>query len=408
MHGRAPEPGTGAAPGPPMLRLAEVLRAGLPAFARAHRLPPHHWKALNAIQACQTALLGGQLYECAHCRCAHFVPHGCGNRHCPTCQGLNSREWLEAQAELVLPIPYFHLVFTLPHQLNPLIQQNQRALYNLLFAAATDTVLTFGRNNLNAQLGVTAVLHTWSQTLMDHYHLHCIVTGGGLSTERTRWVSSRPDYLFNVQALSQVFRAKFCEGLQALYAEGKLAFYGQLAWLVLAADFQALVREAAGQGWVVYSKRPFAGPQQVLAYLSRYTHRVGITNARLRQLDPAAQTVSFDYKDYTDGARHKTMTLGLEEFIRRFCLHVLPPRFVKIRHYGLLANRGRAERLQRARELLQAQPAIEAPPSSGQPPPAPDSPGLPLCPHCGQPALILVRVIEPQRYVSGPVRLDSS
>ena len=408
MHGRAPGVRIGATPTTPTGRLAEVLRAGLPAFARSRLLPRHHWKALNAIQACQTALLGGHLYECAHCRCAHFVPHGCGNRHCPSCQGISSREWLEAQAELVLPIPYFHLVFTLPHELNPLIRQNQRPLYNLLFATASDTLLTFGRNNLGAQLGITAVLHTWSQTLLDHYHLHCIVTGGGLSTDRSRWVSSRPDYLFNVEALSQVFRAKFCEGLQALYAQGKLAFYGQLAWLVLPAEFQKLVREATEQGWVVFSKRPFAGPEPVLAYLSRYTHRVGITNARLRHLDRAAQTISFDYKDYADGARHKTMTLGLEEFIRRFCLHVLPPRFVKLRHYGLLANRGRAERLQHARELLQAQPVLQAPPSSLKPPPASDSPGLPICPHCGRPSLILVRVIEPQRYVPAPVPVDSS
>ncbi len=408
MQGLASEPRTGAAPGPPARRLAEVLRAGLPAFARAHRLPAHHWKALNAIQACQTALVGGHLYECAHCRCAHFVPHGCGNRHCPSCQGLNSRDWLESQAELVLPIPYFHLVFTLPHELNPLIQQNQRPLYNLLFETASDTLLTFGRNNLGAQLGITAVLHTWSQTLLDHYHLHCIVSGGGLSTDRSRWISSRPDYLFNVEALSRVFRAKFCEGLQAFYAKAPLKFYGQLATLALPAEFQALVREATRHNWVVYSKRPFAGPQQVLAYLSRYTHRVGITNARLRQLDPAAQTISFDYKDYAEGARHKTMTLGLGEFIRRFCLHVLPPRFVKIRHYGLLANRGRAERLQCARQLLQAQPAIEATASAAESLPAPDSTGLPLCPHCGRPGLILVRVIEPQGYLHSPVPLDSS
>ena len=408
MHSRCSEAVSGAAPGAPPLRLAEVLRAGLPQFARTHRLPRHHWKALNAIQACQTALLGGHQYECANCHCAHFVPHGCGNRHCPSCQGLHSRQWLQAQAELVLPIPYFHLVFTLPHQLNPLIQQNQRPLYNLLFATASETLLTFGRNNLKAQLGVTAVLHTWSQTLMDHYHLHCIVTGGGLSTDGSHWVSSRPAYLFNVAALSQVFRAKFCEGLQALYAEAPLQFHGQLATLAVPGEFQALIRQATQHGWVVYSKRPFAGPQQVLAYLSRYTHRVGITNTRLRQLDPAAQTISFDYKDYADGARHKTMTLRLEEFIRRFCLHVLPPRFVKIRHYGLLANRGRAERLQRARGLLQAHPAMEAPAASDKAAPAPEPVGLRVCPHCGQPALVLVRVIEPQRYVPGPVRLDSS
>jgi hypothetical protein len=392
------------------LQLAEVLRAGLPDYARTHRLPAHHWKVLNAIQACRTPLLGGHQYQCAHCRRAHFAPHACGNRHCPTCQGINSQRWLAAQAEVLLPIPYFHLVFTLPHQLNPLIQQNQRALYDLLFASAADTLLTFGRNNLGAQLGLTAVLHTWSQTLLDHYHLHCIVTGGGPGLEANRWISSRPDYLFNVNALSPVFRAKFCEGLQALYAKGQLQFHGQLAPLAALAPFQQLVRTATRQGWVVYSKRPFAGPGQVLAYLSRYTHRVGISNRRLLKLDRAASTLTFDYKDYADGARHKPMELSLTEFIRRLCLHVLPPRFVKIRHYGLLANRGRQGRLEHARALLGTLP----PPSGDLPllfPAMPqESTARPLCPHCGQPALILIRVVAPSRLTRGaaPTPPDTS
>jgi len=392
------------------LQLAEVLRAGLPDYARTHRLPAHHWKVLNAIQACRTPLLGGHQYQCAHCHRAHFAPHACGNRHCPTCQGINSQRWLAAQAEVLLPIPYFHLVFTLPHQLNPLIQQNQRALYDLLFASAADTLLTFGRNNLGAQLGLTAVLHTWSQTLLDHYHLHCIVTGGGPGLEANRWISSRPDYLFNVNALSPVFRAKFCEGLQALYAKGQLQFHGQLAPLAALAPFQQLVRTATRQGWVVYSKRPFAGPGQVLAYLSRYTHRVGISNRRLLKLDRAASTLTFDYKDYADGARHKPMELSLTEFIRRLCLHVLPPRFVKIRHYGLLANRGRQARLEHARALLDT-----LPPSSGDlallfPAMPQESTARPRCPHCGQPALILIRVVSPLRLTPGaaPTPTDTS
>ena len=392
------------------LSLAEVLRAGLPDYARTHRLPAHHWKVLNAIQACRTPLLGGHQYQCAHCRRAHFAPHACGNRHCPTCQGINRQRWLAAQAEVLLPIPYFHLVFTLPHQLNPLIQQNQRALYDLLFASAADTLLTFGRNNLGAQLGLSAVLHTWSQTLLDHYHLHCIVTGGGPALDANRWISSRPDYLFNVSALSPVFRAKFCEGLQALYAKGQFQFHGQLAPLAALAPFQQLVRTATRQGWVVYSQRPFAGPGQVLAYLSRYTHRVGISNRRRLELDRAASTLTFDYKDYADGARHKPMELSLTEFIRRLCLHFLPPRFVKIRHYGLLANRGRQARLEQARALLGVLP--------------PSSPELPLlcpatteepttrprCPHCGQPALILIRVVPPLRLPRGtaPTPTDTS
>jgi len=380
------------------LTVGEVLRVGLPRYARTHRLPAHHWKVLNAIQACRTPLLGGHQYECARCRRAHFAPHGCGNRHCPSCQGINSRHWLEAQASLLLPITYFHEVFTLPHQLNPLIQQNQAAIYDLLFAAVSETLLIFGRNNLGAQLGVTAVLHTWSQTLLDHYHLHCIVTGGGSALDGTRWVRSRTDYLFPVRALSTVFRAKFCEGLQALYVQQCLEFHGQLQPLAAAPKFQQLMREASRKPWVVYSKRPFAGPEQVLAYLSRYTHRVGISNRRLLELDRQAGTLTFDYKDYADGARHKSMHLNLGEFIRRLRLHFLPPRCVKIRHYGLLANRGRQERLQRTRALLGA----EAPAAAAAQPRS-----LPRCPHCGWAALILVRVLPPLRRQS-PAVIDTS
>jgi hypothetical protein len=387
-----------------LLSLAQVLRAGLPGYARAQRLPPHHWKILNAIQVCRTPLLGGHQYLCAHCRRPHFAPHACGNRHCPTCQAINSQQWLAAQAGLLLPIPYFHLVFTLPHAFNPLIQQNQKALYDLLFAAAADTVLTFGRNNLGAQLGVTAVLHTWSQTLLDHYHLHCIVTGGGPALDASQWIHSGPDYLFNVTAHSTVFRAKFCEGLQRLYADQALEFHGQLQPLAQNRKFQQLLREATRTSWVVYSKRPFAGPQQVLAYLSRYTHRVGISNRRLLKLDRAAGTIRFDYKDYADGARHKPMELPLEEFIRRLRLHFLPPRFVKIRHYGLLANRGRRERLERARALLHVEPTAATDATADRP----LLPTLPRCPHCGWAALFLVRVVPPLRFKPPPAVSDSS
>jgi hypothetical protein len=381
-----------------VLTVGEVLRVGLPHYARGHRLPAHHWKALNAMQVCRTPLLGAHQYTCARCGCAHVVPHGCGNRHCPSCQGINSRHWLMAQASVLLPTPYFHEVFTLPHALNPLIQQNQQVLYNLLFAAVSDTLLSFGRNNLGAQLGVTAVLHTWSQTLMDHYHLHCIVSGGGPALDGSRWIRSRSDYLFPVRALSKVFRAKFCQGLQALYAQERLQFHGQLRSLALRPKFEQLMGEATRKPWVVYSKRPFAGPQQVLAYLSGYTHRVGISNRRLLALDRQTGTVTFDYKDYADGAQHKAMKLRLEEFIRRLRLHLLPPRFVKIRHYGLLANRGRRARLRRARALLGSpEPA---------PPPTPAR-SLPRCPHCGWTTLVLVRVIGPLRRQS-PEVIDTS
>ena len=383
------------------LSLGEVLRAGLPAYARAHRMPAHHWKVLNAIQVCRTPLLGGHQYQCARCGCGHFVPHGCGNRHCPSCQGTHSRHWLEAQAKLLLPIAYFHEVFTLPHQLNGLVEQNQGVLYDLLFDTVSETLLTFGRNNLGAQIGVTAVLHTWGQSLSGHYHLHCIVTGGGPALDGSRWIGSRSDYLFPVRALSRVFQAKFCDGLQALYVQGRVQFHGQLRTLAVERQFQAVVREATRKRWAVYSKRPFAGPEQVLAYLSRYTHRVGISNRRLRELDAVGNTVTFEYKDYADGSRHKTMKLTLGEFIRRLRLHVLPARFVKIRHYGLLANRGRQRRLEQARTLVGLVRKKVAAPA---PPPRP---GL-SCPRCGCTLLLLVRVLPPQQWLPAPEVLDSS
>lgn len=404
MLARCPEATAANSSGKPALRLADVLRAGLPDYAASHRLPQHHWKILNAIQVCRTPLLGAHHYQCAHCLRPHLAPHGCGNRHCPTCQGINSQHWLSAQAGLLLPVPYFHLVFTLPHALNPLIQQNPKALYDLLFGSASDTLLTFGRNNLGAVLGITAVLHTWSQTLLDHYHLHCIVSGGGPSLDGATWKASRPDYLFDVTALSKVFRAKFCEGLQQLYAQNRLQFHGQLQPLRANQKFQELMRQATRTSWVVYSKRPFAGPRQVLAYLSRYTHRVGISNRRLLKLDRTLNTISFDYKDYADGARHKEMPLPLSEFIRRLRLHFLPPKFVKIRHYGLLANRARRQRLERARSLLKVTTPELAPDHSN----APTVHSLPRCPHCGWAALFLVRVLKPSRLKTLPPRTDTS
>ena len=375
-----------AAPG---LTLAEVLRAGIPRYTREHRLPDHHWKVLRALMACRTSALGGHHYRCRHCGKEHFVPHSCRNRHCPACQGANGFDWLDKQAETLLPIPYFHLVFTLPHELNPLIQQNRARLYALLFDTVSATLLEFGRNNLHAQIGVTAVLHTWSQTLLDHYHLHCIVTGGGLRLNGQCWQGTSPHWLFPVRALCKVYRGKFRDGLRKLHAKGKLEFHGQLQPLATPGRFEVLLQQAAAKDWVVYAKRPFAGPDAVLAYLSRYTHRVGITNRRLLALDPAAQTVAFAYKDYADDSRKKVMTLALPEFIRRFLLHILPERFVKIRHYGLLANRHRHARIAQARALLPS----PSPKTTSTPKVTPAvSTALPVCPHCRQSGLILLRV----------------
>jgi len=392
--------------GPPAgLQLAEVLRLGLK--APPFKLPTHHWKILRALLACRTLALGGHRYGCQQCGQSHFVPHSCRNRHCPLCQGQAAHRWLEQQERALLPVPYFHLVFTLPHVLNPLIQQNQRALYTLLFAAASQTLLQFGQNRFGVQLGITAVLHTWSQTLVGHYHLHCIVTGGGLTSDGARWVSTGGQYLFAVRALSAVFRGKFCAGLQQLQTEQQLEFHGQLTALAQPKAFAELLHAATRQKWNVYAKRPFAGPKQVLAYLSRYTHRVALSPRRLLALDEPKQIVIFVWKDYADGAKRKTMALEVKEFLRRFCLHLLPKAFVKIRHFGFLSNRQRLARVAQARALLQPEPSPKCIPNDGQPAAA-ATPGR-VCPHCGSDRLWVMEIVPAIRllYRAAPA-LDSS
>lgn len=382
------------------LLLAEVLGAGLPAYVARHPLPPHHRKTLQAILACRTPVLGGHRYTCAHCRKQHWVAHSCRNRHCPNCQGAAALRWLAHQQAALLPVGYFHLVFTLPHTLNPLLRQNQAVLLKLLFDTAAATLVRFGRETLQAQIGVTAVLHTWSQTLLDHTHLHCVVTGGGLSADRSRWIPSHPRYLFPVRALSRVFRAKFCEGLRQLHATRQLDFLGPLAALQTPTAFGALLRQLHDHPWVVYAKRPFAGPQQVLTYLSRYTHRVAISNRRLLALNRIAQTVTFAYRDNRRKGCRRTMTLSLAEFIRRFRLHILPHRFVKIRHYGLLGNRHRHRLIPHTRQLL----GMRSPPVA----PSTEAPTL-RCPFCGCTELIVLEVTRPSKTSppSTPI-LDSS
>jgi hypothetical protein len=376
--------------------LAAVLRAGLDGSPPS--LPTPHWRILRALLACRTPALGAHCYRCRDCGQMHFVPHSCRNRHCPVCQGQAAREWLEQQQRALLPVPYFHVVFTLPHVFNPLVRQNQQTLYTLLFQVVSQTLLQFGQNRFEAQLGITAVLHTWSQTLMDHYHLHCIVTGGGLSSDNSRWVSAPAHYLFPVRALSEVYRGKFLSALEKLYAEGKLLFEGQLAAWAAPDPFAQLLRQAARQKWVVYAKRPFAGPLQVLTYLSRYTHRVAISPRRLLALDSQRRTVTFAWRDYADGSKRKTMTLSASEFLRRFCLHLLPGRFVKIRHYGFLGNRQRQKRVPLARALLLKEGQVSPP----LPPPPPPPP--PVCPFCGSEQLELIGEVAP----IAPAILNSS
>lgn len=375
--------------------MGEVVRAALPEFSKGHCLPVHHGKTLRAIAACHTAALGGHRYQCSHCGKEHFVPHSCGNRHCPSCQKLKSAQWLEEQVEHLLPVPYFHVVFTLPHGLNPLIAHNQKLLYRLLFTSATATLLEFGRNNLHATLGITAVLHTWSQNLLDHYHLHCVVTGGGVSLDGKRWVGRGPKWLFPVKALSKVYRGKFREGLTQLFEEGKLRFPKAKPELSDPLQFASWRDQLCRPNWVVYAKQPLAGPEAVLAYLCRYTHRVAIANRRIQALDLEARTVTFEYKDYAHQSQIRSMTLTLEEFLRRFCLHILPPGFVKIRNYGLLSHRNRADRIAQARALIPVGPTMTGslpwePPKNIKHVEAPPL----LCPHCGRPTLVLIEIVD--------------
>jgi hypothetical protein len=374
-----------------------VLRDGLGRLPK--KLSPHQWKVLRALAACRTGALGGSTYHCEQCTRMHVVEFGCGNRHCPQCQARLARQWLEQQQARLLVVPYFHLVFTLPHTLNGLIRQNRALLYELLMESAGQTLLAFGRQRFEGEIGATMVLHTWGQRLNEHYHVHAIVTGGAWSEQGGWRQVSNLNYLFSTKALSKVFRGKFCDGLQQLRRLARLTYHGEQAALIRETDFQKMMREATQKKWVVYAKKPFAGPETVLRYLSNYTHRVGITSRRILHLDRSAHQVTFRYRDYAKNGAVGTMRLDTGEFAQRFSLHILPPRFTKVRHYGLLANRGRARRLEKVRA------AIASVPTKPKPILAKALPVL-CCPYCGSDRLRLVLVIRLGNR--GPTRIDSS
>jgi hypothetical protein len=344
-----------AAAGKP-LELADVFRAYAEAYRTTHSLSLQQQRVMDAISACRTAALGGHAERCDHCGAVSYRYHSCRNRHCPKCQTLAKERWLTARQAELLPVPYFHVVFTLPHALNPLAQGNPRTLYHLLCRAAADTLLTFGRDpkRLGGQLGIIVVLHTWGQNLSQHLHVHCLCTGGALASGGQRWFARSTGFLFPVKALSRVFRAKYLDGLKHAHAAGELCFARSTAALAKVSAFKTFLQTLRQHDWVVYAKRPLAGPEQVLNYLGRYTHRIALTNDRLVSLEPAQ--VRFRWKDYAHGNQRKIMALPTEEFMRRFLLHVLPHGLMRIRHYGVFANRGRRERLAQCRTLLD-QPA---------------------------------------------------
>jgi hypothetical protein len=352
-------PGTGASVARPRLELADIVRAHGEAYRRTHPLAPVQHRALRAIETCRTAALGGHGDTCDQCGATRITYNSCRNRHCPKCQTRAKERWLAARRAELLPIPYFHVVFTLPHELNALAQGNPCVLYTLLFRAAADTLLTFGRDprQLGGTIGITAILHTWGQNLTQHLHLHCLVTGGALAADGARWMGSRSTFLFPVRALSRVFRAKYLEGLHQARDAGQLTFAAGTADLAEPRAFARWLARLRDRDWVVYAKRPFAGPEQVLEYLGRYTHRVALSNDRLVSLDDGV--VRMRWKDYADHDRPKVLALAAEEFLRRFFLHVLPRGFMRIRHFGILANRTRHAMLDRCRHLLDA-PATPA------------------------------------------------
>jgi hypothetical protein len=336
----------------PRLEVAEVIRSYGQAYRERYTPSADQARVLRAVTQCRTGILGGHVQECDHCGQRQISYNSCRNRHCPKCQGSQTARWLEAQQPHLLPVPYFHVVFTLPQLLAPLALQNPRVVYGLLFQAVSRTLLEVAANprHLGATIGFLAVLHTWGQTLTHHPHIHCVVPAGGLSSDGSHWVSSSPHFFLPVRVLSRLFRGKFLALLLQAFDHERLRFHGSIEPLAQRTAFLGLISEARRTEWVVYAKRPFGGPRTVLKYLARYTHRVAISNYRL--LSSEDGTVAFRYKDYARGRRLRTLRLEATEFIRRFLLHALPRGFVRIRRYGLLANAHREQKLARSRELL--------------------------------------------------------
>ena len=382
------------------LEIADIFRRHSQLFRQTHRLSVQQHRVINAIEQCRTAAMGGHIEVCDQCGALTRHYHSCRNRHCPKCQSLTKTRWVEArQAELLAVKEYFHVVFTLPHALNPLAQGNPRFIYHLLFQSAAATLQAFARNPrwLGGEPGCTMVLHTWSQNLGQHIHVHCIVPGGALGPDGA-WISAKKGFLFPVRALSRVFRGKYLEGLTGAFKRGDVKLAGSTAQLALAEHLAVFINQLYSDNWVVYAKPPFAGPKQVLSYLGRYTHRIAISNHRLVSLNN--DKVRFRYRDYRRGNRNKIMTLSAGEFIRRFLLHILPQGFMRIRHFGFLANRCRRDKLAMCRAALK-QETPQKPPTESVAELMLRLTGvdLLLCQHCHLGRLQVIATLLPCRTV---------
>jgi hypothetical protein len=386
----------------PVLEVADIFRSRGPAYRarEAGHLSLGQLRVMSAIEACRTAALGGHVMRCAQCSHIDIAYNSCRNRHCPKCQATAAYDWLEARRAELLPVPYYHVVFTLPAQIADIAYTNKDVIYDALFKAASETLLRIAVDpkHLGAKIGVTMVLHTWGSALTHHPHVHCIIPGGGISLDGQRWISCRKTFFLPVKVLSRLFRRLMCQRLAAAHAQGKLQFFGENAALHDAGTFRTFLTPLRRMEWVVYAKRPFAGPDQVLSYLARYTHRVAIANSRLLAFD--GERVTFKWKDYRrEGqSRYGVMTLDAHEFIRRFLLHVLPERFHRIRHYGLFANSDRAENLAKARALL----AGRAHPEPARIETLAELPPSISCPCCGG-SMILIEV-----FARGAMPITSS
>lgn len=400
----------------PKIELADVIRRHGDAYRAQHEssLSSTQRRVMQAIASCRTAALGGHVESCDDCGHQRISYNSCRNRHCPKCQSLARAQWIEDRQSELLPCPYFHVVFTLPEEIAAIAFQNKAIIYNLLFAATADTLLRIAADpkHLGAQIGFFAVLHTWGQALTHHPHLHCVVPGGGLSADGERWVACRPGFFLPVRVLSRFFRRRFLELLEQAFHLGQLQFFSALEELREPKAFRRYLEPLRHKEWIVYAKAPFAGPQQVLNYLGRYTHRVAISNSRL--LDIEDGQVTFRYKDYHDGDAQKTMSLTADEFIRRFLLHVLPSGFHRIRYYGFLGNRHREEKLEQCRQLLQVVPELprktDTEASTGYRDRYEALTGVSLhtCPACRRGRMLVIEQFLPSRATALPAVLDTS